>query len=79
MSKSKEYNGHKNWSHWNVYLWIKNDAFLYHIACHCARRSRHQRDNARYMLVELARSDITHTPDGARYSISAIYEALKSL
>jgi hypothetical protein len=77
MTTSKEYNGHKNWNHWNVSLWIDNDVGLYRMACRYARRSRHQRDNARHMLAELARSGITHTPDGAPYSISAIYETLK--
>ena len=30
---SKPYNGHKNWAHWNVSLWINNDEGL----CHHAR------------------------------------------
>ena len=26
---SKPYNGYKNWTHWNVSLWINNDEGLY--------------------------------------------------
>ena len=26
------YNGHKNWNHWNVSLWINNDEGLYRMA-----------------------------------------------
>lgn len=26
------YNGHKNWNHWNVSLWINNDESIYRMA-----------------------------------------------
>ena len=29
------YNGHKNWNHWNVSLWINNDYGLYETARYC--------------------------------------------
>jgi hypothetical protein len=34
------YNGHKNWNHWNVSLWINNDEGLYNMARQYARRYR---------------------------------------
>jgi hypothetical protein len=27
-----KYNGHKNWNHWNVSLWVNNDEGLYRMA-----------------------------------------------
>ena len=36
---SKTYNGHKNWNHWNVSLWINNDEGLYNFARSCKRDS----------------------------------------
>ena len=34
MSK---FNGHKNWNHWNVSLWINNEEPLYRMAQYCVR------------------------------------------
>ena len=34
------YNGHKNWNHWNVSLWINNDEGLYRMAKDAIRRRR---------------------------------------
>jgi hypothetical protein len=28
-----KYNGHKNWNHWNVSLWLFNDEPLYRLMC----------------------------------------------
>lgn len=69
------YNGHKNWSCWNVSLWINNDEGLYNEALHFARR--HTRtEAARLMLESLHEVGITQTPDGAKYSISSIRAAM---
>lgn len=72
MSK---YNGHKNWNHWNVILWLNNDENLYHMM-------KEFRDQAtRYMAAKnflsyLKDTGRTHTPDGAPYSISSIRAAM---
>ncbi len=61
-----KYNGHKNWNHWNVSLWISNDEGLYRLAQACIRdnmsRTHSDRDQAaRDLLAQLPKK----TPDGA--------------
>ena len=65
------YNGHKNWTHWNVSLWINNDEGLYNFAVETCRRFKKDRA-ARHLKVNLPE----RTPDGARYSVVAIRAAL---
>lgn len=72
-----KYNGHKNWNHWNVSLWINNDEGLYDLARSCIRRnmSRVHSDRmqaARDMLAALP----AKTPDGAPYSLSSVRAAM---
>jgi hypothetical protein len=72
MSK---YNGHKNWNHWNVSLWLNNDENFYHMM----KEFRDQ--SARYtasknMLSWLHDCGMQATPDGAPYSISSIRAAM---
>jgi hypothetical protein len=70
------YNGHKNWNHWNVSLWLNNDEGLYDMARRAVRRAK-TKDKAATMLMEELRSlDITSTPDGAPYSVSSIRAAM---
>lgn len=72
------YNGYKNWTQWNVSLWVNNDESLYNMARrHCRRNNR--ADAARAMLAELHEMDMTETPDGARYSVSALRAAFVGL
>ena len=73
-----KYNGHKNWNHWNVSLWIKNDEGLYRLARQCMRTYKRV-DAARAMLSALEESGITETPDKAPYSISAILGAMRGM
>ena len=72
------YNGFKNWTQWNVALWVNNDESLYRMARrHCRRANR--AEAARAMLAELHEMGITETPDGARYSVSALRAAFVGL
>lgn len=76
MSK---YNGHKNWNHWNVSLWINNDEGLYSVAKRLVRVSITKDRAAELILEHLKGIGITHTPDGAPYSKTAIRAAIKDI
>lgn len=69
------YNGHKNWNHWNVSLWVNNDENLYHMA-----KEFSEQDNRIFAALGffswLNDQGITHTPDGAPYSVSSIRAAM---
>lgn len=70
-----KYNGFRNWNHWNASLWINNDEGLYSIALsYCTRYPKNRA--AVFMLQDLYDSGITHTPDGAPYSVSSIRAAM---
>ena len=70
MSK---YQGHKNWNHWNVSLWLFNDEGLYSIVVrHVRRRSGTKDEAARRILSELPEK----TPDGAPYTFSSVRAAI---
>lgn len=68
------YNGHKNWNHWNVSLWINNDEGLYQQARHYARFSNRERA-VQNMLDNLP----SHTPDGAPYTKSSVRAAMRGI
>lgn len=76
MSK---FNGHKNWNHWNVSLWINNDESLYRMALAAINRNRgkkNARESAAYDMLCLLDS---HTPDGAPYSVTSIRAAMRGM
>ena len=81
MSK---FNGHKNWNHWNVSLWINNDEELYRSAVFYRNHYRKAHGcgmtgaerAAREFMRSLKDQEITHTPDGAPYSYSSIRAAM---
>lgn len=75
-----KYQGHKNWNHWNVSLWINKDEPLYHSAKYFKRVLRDNRKAAE-ALLECLHNDfkITHTPDGAKYNITTLMAVMRSL
>ncbi len=78
------YNGHKNWDYWNVALWIGNDEGLYNLAKECKREGARSRFSERrpaeeLFIEQLHAIEITHTPDGAKYTKSNIRAALREL
>ena len=66
-----KFNGHKNWNHWNVSLWINNDKALYLMARDYVKINTRQ-NAAERMLDTLHDLGIYKTPDGAPYSVSSI-------
>jgi hypothetical protein len=69
------YNGHKNWNHWNVALWIANDEGLYLLAKRFERIYGTKDRAARELLAVLP----PKTPDGAPYTLSSVRAALRGL
>lgn len=70
------YNGHKNWNHWNVSLWINNDEGLYRMAKDAIRRAANRGAAASQLHHELTFTGNGCTPDGARYTKTAIRAAM---
>ena len=73
------YNGHKNWNHWNVSLWLNNDEILYREALAYKSEEGSAAKAAPLYLDWLRGLGVTHTPDGAPYSVSAIQAAMRGL
>jgi len=72
---TQEYNGHKDKGHWNIALWINNSEGLYHWAVELVKEHG-RRKAARIMANDLAG---TRTPDGFKYTLPRIYEALEDI
>ncbi len=68
------YQGFKNWTHWNVSLWLNNDEGLYLTSQKHARSGLSLTRAAARLQRELP----DRTPDGARISLSALVAHLKN-
>ena len=83
MKMSPEYNGHKNWTYWNVALWINNDPGLYSLARQCRTEYRSLKRATEAFLDALYADapdwTLPHTQDGARFTKAAVYAALKGI
>lgn len=69
-----EYQGHRSRAAWNVALWVGNDEPLYRRAVELKRKFGVARA-AHKLLDELPE----RTPDGYRYTVTSLREALAGL
>lgn len=76
MKSNKGYNGYKNKTHWNVSLWINNDESLYRLAKEFIDANTNRNDAARHMMLFLEQIGQDKTPDGFKYSTTAIRAAM---
>ena len=76
MATTKTYNGYKNKTHWNVSLWINNDESLYRLAKEFIDDNANREDAARQMMLFLEQTGQDKTPDGIKYSTTAIREEM---
>jgi hypothetical protein len=70
------YNGHKNWNHWNVSLWLMNDEGLYRQVERAISDLRTLDAAARDLATQLKGQS---TPDGAPYSFTTIRAAIRGM
>jgi hypothetical protein len=68
------YNGHKNWNHWNVSLWLMNDEGLYLMVEQALNDLSSLDAVARYLAAQLKGK---FTPDGAPYTFASIRAAIQ--
>jgi len=69
------YQGHRSKAAWNVALWIGNDEGLYRAAIEYKRECKQTRDAARKLLRDLP----ARTPDGYRFTLTSVQEAIAGL
>ena len=67
------YNGHKNWNHWNVSLWLFNDETMYTLMTEAVSDSK-TLDEAATRICNMFGGHAT--PDGAPYTFTSIRAAL---
>lgn len=72
-----KYNGHDSWAYWNVSLWLNNDEGLHDLTRRELKRARNKDEAAARIAALLAEIGLETTPDGARYSKSAIRAAIR--
>lgn len=82
-TRNQPYNGHKNWTHWNVSLWLNNEEWMYHILMRAAMKAKElnavcdKRIAIKKASWGLQASLPPKTPDGAKYSLVALQSAIK--
>lgn len=69
------HNGHKNWDHWNVSLWLFHDEGLYRMVQRRLRSSDNLDTITRRILADLPNA----TPDGAPYKYTSVRAALRGV
>lgn len=68
------YNGHKDWNHWNVALWLFNDEGLYRMMVTHSRLIIQSRSEAAQAILD---NTPEKTPDGAPFTLESIAAAIE--
>ena len=78
-----KFNGHKNWNHWNVSLWLNGDAGLYGLARWNVENCRTLDEAATAIYEDLwglaPLGEKPRTPDGAPYTFTSIRAAIAGI
>ena len=90
MRKDNTYNGHKNWNHWNVSLWLFNDGPMYRSMVYAVKNNRTLDGAAHEILISMINcyggqfvrdngeiDQMPYTPDGAPFTFTSIRAALR--
>ena len=70
-----QYNEHRSWNSWNVSLWLNNDERYYNLMKDCIKKTENRRKAAQKMLSYLP----AKTPDGAKYNVTCVIEAMEGM
>ena len=73
------YQGHRNWHHWNVSLWLFNEEYLYNNLRAYVEGTSTLDSAAAHMLYHIERAangGPATTPDGAPYTFTSIRAAI---
>ena len=76
--KTKGYNGHESWDHWNVALWLSNDEWWYE-QCLSVLEAHEDINDAAGTFLWFFGLDGTTTPDGGEFNLSTVRKALRGL
>ena len=71
----------KEWTDWNVRLWLNNDEGLYRLARERVREQDRRKLHfaAICILEDLHGRGLTKTPDGAQYTVANIKRAIEDM
>ena len=70
------YNGHRSWNAWNVSLWLNNDEYYYNAMRSCIRTTKNRKEAALKMMEQYLPEE---TPDGAKYNVTCVIEAMRGI
>ena len=71
------YNGHKNWTYWNVALWLGDDEGFYRLSLDLRNQGMTRTQAAKHILSFLHERGIHKTPDGAVFTEHNIMAGLR--